>query len=83
VKFYKKKFLKPLKVCKLNNTKLYCLNIHSFLAGKEFAAKAVVLGQEYSKEALEKTGKYAGKVYEAGKEKAEELLKDAKKKLDL
>ena len=52
-------------------------------AGKEFAAKAVEVGQEYGKEALEKTEKYAEQVYEAGKEKAEELLRDAKKKLDL
>ena len=41
------------------------------------------VGQEYGKEALEKTEKIAGQVYEAGKEKAEELIKDAKKKLDL
>jgi len=47
--------------------------------GKEFAAKAVELGQEYGKDALKKTGE----VYEAGKEKAEELIKSAKKKLDL
>lgn len=41
------------------------------------------MGQEYGKEALEKTEKYAEDVYEAGKERAEKLLKDAKKKLDL
>ena len=50
-----------------------------FSAGKEFAAKAVELGQEYGKDALEKTGQ----LYEAGKGKAEELIKDARKKLDL
>ncbi len=53
------------------------------LAGKHFAAKAVEVGQEYGKEALDKTEKYAEQVYEAGKETAEKLLKDAKKKLDL
>ena len=41
------------------------------------------MGQEYGKEALEKTEKYAGQVYEAGKEKAEEIIKDTKKKFDL
>ena len=54
-----------------------------FLAGKQFAGKAVQLGQEYGKGAYEKTGKYAGEIYEAGKEKAEGIIKDAKKRLDL
>ena len=41
------------------------------------------VGQEYGKDALDKTEKYAEKVYEAGKNKAEELIKDAKKRVDL
>jgi vacuolar-type H+-ATPase subunit H len=82
VKCYKKKFQKRLKVCRFElkekkNSRL------SFLAGKEFAAKAVEVGQEYGKEAFEKTEKYAEQVYEAGKEKAEKLYKDAKHKMDL
>ncbi len=82
VKCYKKKFQKLLKVCKLKSRKKTNSSL-LFLAGKEFAAKAVEVGQEYGKEALEKTEKYAEQVYEAGKDKAEGLYKDAKKRLDL
>ena len=64
-------------------SKLHRLIICSFLAGKEFASKAIEVGQEYGKDAYEKTGKYAGQIYEAGKEKTEELIKATKKKLDL
>ena len=60
-------------VCRLN-VKISTSIDRSFLRWyRRLAAKVVELDQDYSREAYEKTEKHTGRVYEAGKEKSQEL----------
>lgn len=59
------------------------MNLFCFPASKDYVSKVAETSQNYGKEKLEMTGKYAEQAYEAGKEKVEKLIDNTQKKLDL